>query len=116
MLSGGTCQSIGSFEALRSLNFHFPILAAARSGDQDSPLSRFLTERVLNARNNFSAQLCVTEILQFNDHSHGIAILSEMDCKPGREAAKFKQAQLKLKNWEESFDQRGALDSCSPWE
>src|SRR5258708_28170717 len=87
MLSGSTRQSIRPFEAAWSFNPHLPILACVRSRDRHSPLSWFVAEGMLDSGNNFSGQLSVTKILQFDRHSHSTVILPKTllplcRCKP----------------------------------
>ena len=79
MLSGSTCQSIRPLKPAWSFDLHFPILASVRTGDGHLPLSWFVAEGVLDAGDNFLAQLRISKVLQFDRDSHR-AILSK---RPG---------------------------------
>src|SRR5262249_45690392 len=76
MLSGGACQSIRPLKPAWSFDLHLPILASVRTGDGHPPVSRFVAECVLDAGDNFLAQLRISKVLQFDRHSHR-AILSK---------------------------------------
>jgi hypothetical protein len=86
VLPGRARESIRSFKAVRSFNSQFPVFAGTRFSLARDPaidtrqVSRSGAERVLNTRDNFSAQLSISEILQFNRDSHHTAILSNVEC------------------------------------
>src|SRR5262249_40308621 len=73
------CQSVRPLKPAWSFDLHFPILASVRTGDRHPPVSWLVVECVLDAGDNFLAQLRISKVLKFDRDSHR-AILSK---RPG---------------------------------